>query len=51
MKKILFIFISYVAITSAIAQETYYNDVNLNLTGVALKDALATKIINTHTNA
>jgi endonuclease I/chitodextrinase len=28
---------------------TYYNDVNLTLTGTALKDALATKIINTHT--
>ncbi|MDT7831617.1 endonuclease [Flavobacteriaceae bacterium S356] len=28
---------------------TYYNDVNLTLTGTALKNALATKIINTHT--
>ncbi|WP_299104674.1 endonuclease [uncultured Tenacibaculum sp.] len=28
---------------------TYYNDVNLNLTGTALKDALATKITSTHT--
>ncbi|WP_299671791.1 endonuclease [uncultured Polaribacter sp.] len=30
--------------------ESYYNDVDLNLTGIALKDALATKIANTHTN-
>ncbi len=28
---------------------TYYNDVNLNLTGTALRDELATKVINTHT--
>ena len=28
---------------------TYYNDVNLNLTGIPLKDELATKIISTHT--
>ncbi len=30
-------------------QENYYNDVNLNLTGVTLKEELATKIISTHT--
>ncbi|OSY89371.1 hypothetical protein WH52_01670 [Tenacibaculum holothuriorum] len=28
---------------------SYYNDVNINLTGTALKDALATKIISSHT--
>ncbi len=28
---------------------TYYNDVNLNLTGTSLRDELATKVINTHT--
>ena len=33
-----------------IAQQAYYDDVNLNLTGIALRDALATKIINTHSN-
>ncbi len=33
-----------------IAQEAYYNDVNLNLSGVSLKNALATKITTTHTN-
>ena len=31
------------------AQEQYYDDVDLTLTGLALKDALATKIIATHT--
>jgi endonuclease I/chitodextrinase len=30
-------------------QQTYYNDVNLNLTGITLKEELATKIISTHT--
>ncbi|WP_372792218.1 endonuclease, partial [Lutibacter sp.] len=29
--------------------QSYYNDVNLTLTGTALKDELATKIISTHT--
>ncbi|MFY7669919.1 endonuclease [Tenacibaculum sp. MEBiC06402] len=51
MKKLLFTLVSCLTIFSAYSQETYYNDVNLNLTGVALKDVLATKIINTHTNA
>ncbi|MCF6350877.1 MAG: endonuclease [Flavobacteriaceae bacterium] len=31
-------------------QQPYYNDVDLNLTGIPLKNALATKIISTHTN-
>ena len=31
------------------SQQAYYNDVNLNLTGIALKNELATKIISTHT--
>lgn len=31
------------------AQQAYYNDINLNLTGLTLKEALAVKIINTHT--
>ncbi len=51
MKKLLFTLVSCITITVTYAQETYYNDVDLNLTGVALKNALATKIINTHTNA
>ena len=39
------------SITAFAQIPTYYNDVNLNLTGTALKSALATKIINTHTNS
>jgi len=35
---------------SGFAQQTYYNDVDLTLTGTALRDELATKVINTHTN-
>ncbi len=31
------------------AQQPYYNNVNLTLTGLALKSELSTKIINTHT--
>lgn len=33
------------------SQEAYYNGLDLNLTGVALKNVLATRIINTHTNS
>ncbi|RZS93459.1 endonuclease [Aquimarina brevivitae] len=32
------------------AQQAYYDDVNLSLTGLALKSELATKVTNTHTN-
>ncbi|MFD0862335.1 endonuclease [Sungkyunkwania multivorans] len=32
------------------APDDYYNDVNLTLTGTALRDELATKITSTHTN-
>ncbi len=47
MKRLLsLLFVLHSIIT--FSQENYYNDVNLNLTGVTLKDALATKIINTH---
>ena len=47
MKKLLlFIFlISFIGIS----QQAYYNDVNLTLTGIPLKNALATKITNSHT--
>ena len=31
-----------------LSQQGYYNDVNLNLTGLTLKEELAVKIINTH---
>lgn len=37
-------------INAVFSQQSYYNDVNLNLEGIALKNELATKITNTHTN-
>ncbi len=43
-----FLFINFV--TSSLGQQVYYNDVDLNLTGLNLKNELATKIISTHTN-
>ena len=49
MKKLLFTLLTLVGLF-ANAQQSYYNDVNLSLTGTALRDALATKITNTHTN-
>ena len=48
-KQILFLSICLYSIF-ILAQESYYDDVNLNLTGISLKEALATKIITTHTN-
>jgi endonuclease I/chitodextrinase len=49
IKKLLFLtFITSFSIS--FSQETYYNDVDLTLAGTALKDALAVKIIATHTN-
>lgn len=48
-KKILsFYLLLFISIVSW-SQETYYNDVNIDLTGIALKNALATKITVTHT--
>ncbi|MCB0447456.1 MAG: endonuclease, partial [Gelidibacter sp.] len=35
---------------TSFAQQAYYNDVNLNLTGLNLKNELATKTINMHVN-
>jgi endonuclease I len=49
MKKQL-LFLLLLSFTTLFAQQSYYNDVDLNLSGNALRDALATKIINTHTN-
>lgn len=47
MKKLLLLLLF---VTSySFAQQAYYSDVNLSLTGTALRDELATKIINTHT--
>lgn len=50
MNKLLFTLASSIIIFSSYSQESYYNDVNLNLTGISLKEVLATKIINTYTN-
>ena len=48
-KQLLFLSISLYSIF-IVAQQSYYDDVNLNLTGISLKEALATKITTTHTN-
>jgi endonuclease I/chitodextrinase len=50
MKKILFIIAILSVSLSGFSQESYYNDVDLTLTGLTLKNALSEKIINTHTN-
>ena len=49
MKKLL-ILIFITSISVSFSQEQYYNDVDLTLAGLQLKDALANKIISTHTN-
>ncbi len=49
MKKTLLL-LSYLIVFQLFAQQSYYNDVDLWLDGMALKDELATKIINTHTH-
>jgi endonuclease I/chitodextrinase len=50
IKKLLFL-IALITYSFTFSQaEQYYNDVNLTLTGADLKNALATKIITTHTN-
>ncbi len=48
-KQILFLLLSFYSLF-LVAQQSYYDDVNLNLTGLSLRSELATKIINTHTN-
>tara|TARA_R110002124_G_scaffold118499_5_gene275903 strand:- start:7029 stop:9242 length:2214 start_codon:yes stop_codon:yes gene_type:complete len=48
IKKLLF-FVCFLASAVVVAQESYYSDVDLTLTGIQLKNALATKITNTHT--
>ncbi|WP_298883713.1 endonuclease [uncultured Polaribacter sp.] len=47
MKRLLSLLVIIIT-TNAFAQQNYYNDVDLNLTGLTLKDELATKIISTH---
>ncbi len=49
MKYILLVFCSSL-ITLILAQQPYYNNVNLSLSGMALKAELANKITVTHTN-
>ena len=49
MKKLLLLLL-LTSFTATFAQEAYYQDVDLTLTGTQLKAALATKITNTHTN-
>ncbi len=50
IKKLLF-FVFLLTATCLIAQkQAYYNDVDHTLTGIQLKNALATKITTTHTN-
>ncbi|WP_086029052.1 endonuclease [Tenacibaculum holothuriorum] len=48
LPSIFFIILLFIS-SNILSQQAYYNDVNLNLTGISLKDALATKITNTHT--
>lgn len=49
MKKILSSFLLIVSLSVFSQIPSYYNDVNLNLNSTNLKNALATKIISTHT--
>lgn len=48
MKKLIFLFI-FLGSILVVAQESYYNNVNLNLSGLSLKNELITKITTTHT--
>ena len=49
MKKTLLLF--FITLSSTlVAQESYYNNIDIYKTGLELKNELATLIINTHTN-
>lgn len=49
MKKNIFLFLFFLSFCFSIrSQESYYNDVNLNVTGLTLKEELVTKIAATH---
>jgi endonuclease I/chitodextrinase len=51
IKKLLsFYFLLFISFISFSQVQTYYNDVDKTLTGLALKNALTTKITDTHTN-
>ena len=49
VKKLLLFILTFTSLASY-CQEAYYSDVDLQLTGIELKDALAAKIISTHSN-
>ncbi len=50
MKKLIPFLLFFLTVTITFAQiPSYYNDVNLNLSGSSLKNELASKIISTHT--
>ncbi|NVJ87869.1 MAG: endonuclease [Flavobacteriaceae bacterium] len=44
-----FLILSLLCIAFSYGQQAYYNDVNLNLTGLTLKEELASKVTTTHT--
>jgi len=48
--KLTYIFLLLFTTNFLTAQQAYYNDVDLSLTGTALKNELASKITDTHTN-
>ncbi|OUR97704.1 hypothetical protein A9Q86_15950 [Flavobacteriales bacterium 33_180_T64] len=50
MRKILFYLIFFIPLLGLSQIPSYYNDVNLSLSDLSLKDELAVKIIATHTN-
>ena len=50
MKNFFLVFILFIAISTFGQIPSYYNDVNLSLSGIPLKNELASKIISTHTN-
>lgn len=50
MKKQLLFYLLLLFPFILLAQQSYYNDVDLNLTGLTLRNNLATKITTTHTN-
>ncbi|MGG8497462.1 endonuclease [Tenacibaculum sp. TC6] len=49
MKKLLFFIVTLTSLWIYSQVPSYYNDVNINLAGSDLKDALSVKIISTHT--
>ena len=51
MRNFILTFITFISLSVSInAQQSYYNDVDLTKSGLPLKDELATKTINAHTN-